>query len=271
MDKCMCILYVATLLLMIYIVYNKDIIKEGFQVKLSDNKDMAKKEKLFKFSPNNYNLLKKNGLVDKESLKGDLNNRSKLRPLGYSGGYPNNDSLYKLYGEKSDDANYMRMVVDLDVNYVDPNKEKNEMCAPPGLCDVEKIKRLYSDCETCNTCPNDKDVKGARNENELKGGDINIVESGKDLVEGFDNFGDFSNPGKVFYTDYGGGEKYIPCGECGDGFIRNRDGECQKRVWNGSTYVTDHPEQLLKVNEIEDIEYKGCKKDCNVNQYMNYF
>ena len=63
MDKCMCILYVATLLLMIYIVYNKDIIKEGFQVKLSDNKDMAKKEKLFKFSPNNYNLLKQKNIL----------------------------------------------------------------------------------------------------------------------------------------------------------------------------------------------------------------
>ena len=49
MEICICILYVFTLMFLIYIISNKDIIKEGFQIKLSDNKDTSEYEKLYKY------------------------------------------------------------------------------------------------------------------------------------------------------------------------------------------------------------------------------
>lgn len=276
----MYLLYIITLIFLIYIVVNKDIVKEGFQIRLSDNKDTAEYKKSVKYPSLNYNINNK-----KYKLKNiDLKNRSNIKSLNYTKSVDNNDSLFKLYGEKSNDPNYKKMIIDLDVNYIDPNIEINEMCAPPGLCDVDKIKRLYN----CG-CPDKDDISKCDN----KLNTLNKVRSNNtfsdfenNIVEGYDNFGDFNKPSnKVFYTDYGGGEKYIPCGKCGDGFERNSLGECKKKCWNCSTYVTNNKNQLLDVDEDTNnlINCGDCnmrkncdmRKDCNYsnknNNYNTYF
>lgn len=301
MDVCVCILYILTLGILIYIVSNKEIITEGFQIKC-DNKDTSKYEKIFERPKLNYNINK--STPPTKTI--DLNNRSQLKSLGYTKGLENNDSLISLYNHKSEDPNYMKMIVDLNVNYVDPNKEINEMCSPPGLCDVDKVKRLFNcGCsdDTSDKC-NKSNPKASNYYEDIDRGDDkddDIIEGfenneegfednkDNDVIEGFvnhkgyDNYGDFDKPNinNVFNTDIGGGETYIPCGECPVGFERNILGQCQKKCSNCNTYTTDQANQLLRVDadsnnltNCGDCNMRGNCSDVNVcnkslNQILN--
>jgi hypothetical protein len=161
--------------------------------------------------------------------------------------------------------NYERMVSDLFGNYTDPNKEVNEMCAPPSLCKINAIKNKF----TCG-CGNNIGKCFDTVSKEMTGGAIS-----EDLIEGYANYDKRDSLNGVFYTDYGGGEKYIPCGECQDGFIKNAEGKCEKRCHNCKTYTTDQENMLLKIDNDRVNRFKGCDEcsscgDCsNCNNYDN--
>ena len=255
MEICICLLYIISIVVLIAIVYNNRNLYEGFKISHGDNKDLTEPGKSFPVKwgkgfparwgekSNDYNA------VNKQNC-----NLSRISPTNANdnfGGYGNN-STTALYNEKND-LNYERMVADLFGNYTDPNKEKNEMCAPPSLCKIQAVKNKF----TCG-CGNNVGKCFETLSNKVTG--KKDAKENAEVVEGFANKHDSLNG--IFYTDYGGGEKYIPCGECQDGFIKNVFGKCEKRCTNCKTYTTDHPNMLQKIDNDRENRFKGCS-DCS--------
>ena len=71
----------------------------------------------------------------------------------------------------------------------------------------------------------------------------------------------------VFFSDYGGGEVYIPEGECPQGYKRNSKNQCEKACANCKTYTTTNPKGLLDV-KLDDYQESGCGEcvSCTCNQ-----
>jgi len=233
MKASFCLIYAVVLVLIFISVYNN---KEDFKVSLSDNKDNSYKPKRYRKKLDNVST------VNNYSL----DNMSKIRDTGVAvnfGGYGNNSDVM-MYDKKGDGKNYLSMVQDLDVNYIDPNMEVNEKCSPPGLCDIQKIKNQF----TCGCGSN-------------IGQNFTATCSKEPIIESFDNYDNTGQNG-VFFTDYGGGEKYIPCGECQDGFVKNMFGKCEKRCKTCKTYKTTHKNMLLNIVEDRRNRHKGCG-DCD--------
>ena len=257
MDRCMCILYIICIVIIAIIVYNNRNLYEGFKISHSDNKINLKpiKTHVVKRYKNIYN--------ERMRQNTNLSNITDTGPKYNIRGYGNNSSE-SVYNTKHD-MNYERMISDLFGNYTDPNKEVNEMCAPPSLCKINAIKNKF----TCG-CGNNVGKCFDTLSKKVTGGDI----SG-DLIEGYANYDKRDSLKGVFYTDYGGGEKYIPCGECQEGFIKNAEGKCEKRCHNCKTYTTDQENMLLKIDNDRVNRFKGCDEcsscgDCsNCNNYDN--
>jgi len=253
MENCICFLYIAVLIILFYFVWNKSV--EHFQISTSDNKDLAVYPGSHKADHSKLNDKLKNKNLNKNPLYSNdmysLKNLSQINPTHNPG---NNNSMTLLNTYSKDEPNFMKMVMDLDVNYTDPNTEVNEKCSPPGLCDVEKIKNKFS----CGCVNNFKERKCTDVDFHEKNPVDNVKNTNEDIVEGFEN----NSSSGVFYTDYGGGEKYIPCGECQDGYIKNVFGKCEKKCHNCKTFITDHPDMLQKINDDKDNQFRGCP-DCD--------
>jgi hypothetical protein len=228
-------------------VYNNRHLSEGFQISHSDNKDLTEPGKSFPVrwgkKSQDYNSTVRQNI--------DLSLISATNPDYNFGGLGNN-SKTTMYDEKKD-LNYERMVADLFGNYTDPNIEMNESCAPPSLCKIQAVKNKFT-CGCGNNVGKCFDTLSRKIT-----GKIDAKEN-KEVVEGFANKYDSLNG--VFYTDYGGGEKYIPCGECQDGFIKNVFGQCEKRCTNCKTYTTDQTNMLQKIDNDRENRFRGCG-DCS--------
>lgn len=240
----MCILYVGLIVLLTICIMNSMHRRvENFQqVSLSNNNDMAKYQQIYMTD-------------NKMDINNDvysLENISNIKETGVainSGGIGNN-SKSVLYTNKDDGRNYNSMVQDLVVNYIDPNIEKNESCSPPGLCDIQEIKRKYT-CGCGNNAGECFDKNKSMSTVAEAGSDIiegseDIIVGSEDIIEGYSNYSK-SDLNGVFFTDYGGGERYIPEGDCGAGFQKNKYGLCEKLCHNCSTYTTDHKDGLMKI------------------------
>ena len=247
-SKWICILYVGIILLIGFCIINK---VEHFQVSLSDNKDLSTYDKGFVIKTNNTNNSNNTNNTNNTNNVYSLKNLSEFKETGVatnSGGVGNNSKTV-LYINKDDGRNYNSMVQDLTVNYIDPNTEKNESCSPPGLCDIQEIKNKY-------TCGCGNNIGGCFKNNDKTNSVKNIVVSDNDIVEGYSNYSKTDLNG-VFFTDYGGGEKYIPEGECGSGFQKNEYGLCNKLCHNCATYTTDHKDGLMKI-KMDKEKHLGC-------------
>ena len=228
-------------------IYNNPQFYDDFQISQSNCKDMTEPGKNFpvRWGKKSYEY---NSLVMNNINTSQFN---ATLPVDNFGGYGNN-SRTSVYNEHKD-INYERMVADLYGNYTDPNIEKNEACAPPSLCKIQSVKNKFT-CGCGNNVGKCFDTLSRK-----VTGKIDAKEN-KAVVEGFGNKHDSSN--RVFYTDYGGGEKYIPCGECQEGFIKNIFGQCEKRCTNCKTYTTDQANMLQKIDNDMDNRFRGCD-DCS--------
>lgn len=222
---------------------------ESFKVSLSDNKDLTVPSKSFpvRWGKDDF---KYNDVIR------DNVNLSKIKasdPVDNFGSEGNNSRI-QMYNDKKD-MNYERMISDLFGNYTDPNLEKNEYCSPPSLCKIQSVKNKF----TCGCGDNIGKCFDTLSKKVTAKIDKKVND---DLIEGFANYDKHDSLNGVFYTDYGGGEKYIPCGQCQDGFIKNAAGKCEKRCTNCKTYLTEQENMLLKIDNDRENQFKGCD-DCD--------
>ena len=245
MEICLILIYIISIVFLIYIIYKKRYMVEGFKVSLSDNKDLTIPSGTFPARRRDEGFKYNDDVRDNVNL-------SKIEasdPAENFGSEGNNSKIH-MYSWKKD-MNYERMVSDLFGNYTDPNLEKNEYCSPPSLCKIQSVKNKF----TCGCGDNIGQCFDTLSKKITGKIDKKVEE---DIVEGFQNYNKHDSLNGVFYTDYGGGEKYIPCGQCQDGFIKNAEGKCEKRCANCKTYLTDQENMLLKIENDKENRFKGC-------------